>query len=485
MVLFKKRENLKFNINLINKDVKTLKNSGYENNKDQILYILMRNFSEFKYVNESLKNDRNFLLDVVKTRGLCLKYFNLEFRDDEEIVSAAIISNRLAFAYVSDRLKNKLDIALIAVKSGDRQIYKYLGKKIRSERIIYETALTTGKSFSLQYAPDDIKNDPKYIMASESLQFASDKFKDDDEFVIEMLKINPYNLQFVSNRLKNCESVVKLIFEEKYEKYYIMPQSDREFIFDKYAGEIIKSNKKFIEKYISNEVMKKMYLKNAVDVIEIQKNLTNYIKLDGKYLAYANMEEQDNENVVSEAVKTNIESLKYASERIRNDEVFIRQLLEKDGNFLLYSGKKILNKRENYIIALNNTEWSDEIAELWKESEIFDANDIEMFKIILPKCDFFFEFAGKKLKSDKEFCKFVLSLDGYLLSHCSTKIKDDKEFVLLAVRTAKYEVNDYEDSPLRFASKRLKDDIEVVKEAIKHNKNAVRYASERVVKLLK
>ena len=82
------------------------------------------------------------------------------------------------------------------------------------------------------------------------------------------------------------------------------------------------------------------------------------------------------------------------------------------------------------------------------------------------------DFASFEMRDDKDVVLEAVSKNRYALFYASERLRDDKEVVLEAVR--------YNENALDYASERLKDDKDVVLGAVKDFGNALFYASERL-----
>lgn len=82
------------------------------------------------------------------------------------------------------------------------------------------------------------------------------------------------------------------------------------------------------------------------------------------------------------------------------------------------------------------------------------------------------QFASDRLKNDKEIVLEAVKANGYALQFASDELKSDKEIVLKAVKESGY--------ALKYASDELKNDIEIVLEAVKENGYALKYASDEL-----
>lgn len=83
--------------------------------------VKLRGFA-FINIREDLKNDREIILAALSNSGAIIEYLSPEFQDDEEIVISALKKSGYFIRYASDRLKSNKDIVLLAIKNDPKSI---------------------------------------------------------------------------------------------------------------------------------------------------------------------------------------------------------------------------------------------------------------------------------------------------------------------------------------------------------------------------
>jgi hypothetical protein len=137
--------------------------------KELVLEISKQGKSFFRHNNVKLldflsielKNDKEVVLDMVKTNGNNLEFAKESFKDDKEIVLVAVKSTAKSFQYASDRLRD------------DKEIVNYI----------------------LEYSPPLI-------------EYASRRFRNDKELVIDLLKIDKTIISKIDAELKGDTEVL-------------------------------------------------------------------------------------------------------------------------------------------------------------------------------------------------------------------------------------------------------------------------------------
>lgn len=70
----------------------------------------------FRFVPDSLKEDREFCLAAVRHNGMALHFVSDPLKDDPELCLAAVQNNGCALQYVSDSLGDNLELCLVSVQ---------------------------------------------------------------------------------------------------------------------------------------------------------------------------------------------------------------------------------------------------------------------------------------------------------------------------------------------------------------------------------
>jgi Domain of unknown function (DUF4116) len=97
---------------------------------------------------ESIRSDREVVLEAVKVHGTALQYASIELRNDREVVLAAVNTR---YPWVMDR--------------GDPlHSYRYASEALRNDPEIAMAAVKNNGCV-LEYLPDSFRNDPKYVEA--------------------------------------------------------------------------------------------------------------------------------------------------------------------------------------------------------------------------------------------------------------------------------------------------------------------------------
>lgn len=191
---------------------------------------------------DELKDDKEFMMAVINKISWdsdVLQYASKRLKSDRELVFFAISKNPDFYIHISDNLKKNKDI-VVAILSKTRgvtssvvldaipkqmfndkdivtillqknigmgfQILSLIPKQMFHDRNILDLALNLSGE-ALNFAPDEIKNDPEVALKSisqsnYSFRYIGDKLKDDEEFMAKAMEIDRGFLSGASMRIK-------------------------------------------------------------------------------------------------------------------------------------------------------------------------------------------------------------------------------------------------------------------------------------------
>ena len=257
----------------------------------------------------------------------------------------------------------------------------------------------------LEHASEELKADKEVIMAalksgySLPYEHVSDALKTDRDYLLEIVSLDAYCLEFFSEELKQDEQIVLAAAKH-------FGDAALEFGADKF-----KTNKNII---------------------------TEAVKSSSKVLSFLAENEKNDKNLVITAVKHHGYALQYASEELRNDKDVVITAVGHNGNALQYASEELQNDKDMAMAALiNSTEAFEYVSERLQSDKEFilhaigqkdeDAVDDDLDSYISDNIP-------EKLKADKDFVLEMVKVNGMVLGCVSDELKVDKDVVMLAVK---------------------------------------------------
>lgn len=195
-------------------------------------------------MNKDTYIDRSLALDLVKETGVNLSILPSQYQDDKDIVLLAMKDRQDdCFDFASNNLKNDKPFVLSLIK-GKAIILQYVSETLKNDKeIVLESVLISPHTF--QYASSDLKDNPEFIKkligsVGTILRFASDNIKDNKEVVLAAVTSKGYSLKYASERLKNDYAIVWTAISENGNAY-------------QFASEQFQNNRDFVEKALIME----------------------------------------------------------------------------------------------------------------------------------------------------------------------------------------------------------------------------------------
>lgn len=173
--------------------------------RDAVLAYVSRKsiIDDFAFpVPESLRDDREVMLEVCRRNPRTLRLASPRLQDDEEIVFAALRQWReynapQQFEFASPRLRGDKDFILreiehsVSEDRGDLEWLKFAALSIKDEKELALAVLKRKLGYALVFLP-----------------YCSPALRDDKDIMLQFIEYSPDALEYCSDRLKACEEVV-------------------------------------------------------------------------------------------------------------------------------------------------------------------------------------------------------------------------------------------------------------------------------------
>ncbi len=331
-----------------------------------------------EYASGELQADRDVVLQAVRRSGNALKIASPQWQADPEVVQAACSNNRRAFEFASDQLKGDRSFVLQLVNHAGASL-EYASAELQNDEEVVKAAVSNN-GYSLQYASKALQDNKQVVLAAVSqapfaLRDASDRLKDDTDVVLYAISGNePYQIVFnsllsiASKRLQSNRTVaLAAVLKEPAEFFRLDPElkDDKQIVMaavsshksafrkasqrlqhdpdvvlaaskwkspepvqetfaeklSKYANELAREDKSLL--YPESSGLKGLDFNKLAD----NKKITTFIvSHKGEDLEGMTPQMRNDKDVVTAAYLQNPDSLKFASDDLKNDRAFIREL---------------------------------------------------------------------------------------------------------------------------------------------------------------
>ena len=227
-------------------------NDQLKNDSDFIMKAIKINPQALKFASEELRNNIDFLIEIVSFQPLALAFVPSKLQNNRKLVETAIEKDGWSILYASDELRNDLEIAMKAVKSSYTSVQCFTQEMCKRSEIFLEACKEKGSEIIFDYASDNLKKD--------NLLF------------FDLIKVNPFTLEYFCSQFKDNEQ--KILYALDYDISVFRFASsrllnDKEFVIK--ALKQAKNNEKFIFDLISNRLKEDLeiiliFLVNGIDI---------------------------------------------------------------------------------------------------------------------------------------------------------------------------------------------------------------------------
>jgi len=280
--------------------------------KNKAIGDINKNAYSFHIFYSHFADDYEIALTAIKKDPSMLKYTSKRLRNTKQFVLEAVICDGNLLEFVSDELKNDIDVVTATVffvlqktrahlKQTIWAIY-FIGESIKNNKQIAMLLLELDPA-SISYMSEDILKDPEINAAIQKRDPPlTDTLITDKEALLEHIAINPLNYRYGSPELRADKEVLFAAL-----KTWVMPV----------PGSYNYKNHLF---------------KHIPDSLLYDKNIAiTALKCDGDGLSYFQHFNNDPEVVlVAIAATSDIYILKYASAELINDRDFILKAVLKN-----------------------------------------------------------------------------------------------------------------------------------------------------------
>lgn len=277
----------------VKKNGKALKYAkDFIDDREIVLTAVKKNGIAIKMSSDRLKGDKEVVLAAVRQNGFALMHSHM--RHNKDVVLAAVRQNGNALEYATDTLKRDVSISIAAVSKNGRALR--FSKCTNNPTVVMEAVEQDGSALVYSSLRNNKKIAECAIKTYSIVHLLSYKIQNDYEFILNAVKIHPYNFFNASEKLRNDRRIA----------IAAVSAFGRSL---EYASEFLRDDYEVVEKAVENSGFALKYaskrLKNNKDIVLAA------VKQNGLALQYASDILQENFGIVLAAVRQNGYALKY------------------------------------------------------------------------------------------------------------------------------------------------------------------------------
>jgi hypothetical protein len=210
--------------------IKKVKKTGYDlrdldetfrDNEEVVLAAIENDMYAFGFASDRLKDDEKFFLKALKVRrGDVIQFASERIRNDKKCATKAVKSSWTSYNLIGDDLKADRELLELALDSNSNIFsndtpLETCAAIFKSDKEIVKKAIKNW-AFALRCASDELRGDRELVMIAVSdiggaLEYASDNLKNDKEIVLKAVSLDPDALEFASEKMKKDKDVLRVI----------------------------------------------------------------------------------------------------------------------------------------------------------------------------------------------------------------------------------------------------------------------------------
>ena len=184
---------------------------SWRNNREIVLAAVQQDGTALEYASDIHKNDKDIVLVAVQNTGSGLKYAAEALKDDEEFILEAITKDRCAFRYASERLKGDNDFVLAAIQKDGRAL-EYAAEALRDDFSTVRKAVENDGE-ALEHASKRLRRDRLIVRyairnTGRALLWASNSLRNDKETVLTAIQEYGMAIIFASRGLRDDPEIL-------------------------------------------------------------------------------------------------------------------------------------------------------------------------------------------------------------------------------------------------------------------------------------
>lgn len=172
--------------------------------RDVAFSLIRKNHENLSYMNETIRDDDDIVRFAVSKRGGLLYHASDRLKDDRDIVRVAVTNDPTSISNASMRLKNDIELGRYAVSKSGKAFY-YLSEELRGNKEIALIAVEDPEALAIKYVSDRLKNDIDVAVTAvrangKAIEYCSIENRSEHAVISEAIKHSPELIKHASRR---------------------------------------------------------------------------------------------------------------------------------------------------------------------------------------------------------------------------------------------------------------------------------------------
>lgn len=196
-----------------------LKQAVKFNNDKEIVSAALKHGAYFiEFAGNELKNDREFMFAAIQSGSMhALVCMGDTLKNDKDAMLALVRQNGPALKHVGDQLKKDADVVSAAIEH-EFWVRCYASPEILNDKKVL-LAILKHSPWELMRISKEIRDDKEFMLAlvkqnGPSILRDMNQLRDDKEFMLTIVKLDPWALEYASFRLRRDPDVIAAAAEK-------------------------------------------------------------------------------------------------------------------------------------------------------------------------------------------------------------------------------------------------------------------------------
>lgn len=177
-----------------------------------VMELVRRDGRTIGFLDQSFRNEREFVVAAVSTYGIAIMYANESYRADIPVCRLALKSSGRLLKFMTIEVQKDIECVMNAVRSYGLSLRNVDVQHRKQEHVVLAAVHQNGDA--LQFASSTLRNNAEIVLMAVkqnglSLRYAGLECRNDETIVLEAVINNGEALEFASPRLQNVTKVAK------------------------------------------------------------------------------------------------------------------------------------------------------------------------------------------------------------------------------------------------------------------------------------
>jgi len=419
-----------------------------------------------RLADKALLSESSLVVNACRTCGFAISYAPDGIRNQRDVILDAVKSEPFALQYVTDQSVFEDEHVCITACRTDPDAITFFGASLRGKgKLMYYLVVLC--LVSLKHATDSLKRDVKFlervIMARES---------EIGHVPRDVLEENPHLYFCVENpyKKKHFRFVPQILFTDNRVFREAIHNAKRVRLENAECTKVLINDanvetpstvEEFVELALQHTGMNLEHL--PANLRDDESTVLTAVNSHGYALQFTPQDSplRKNMSICLRAVSNDFEAMEFCDSSLLTDKALVLQALKHDCSLLSVVHPSLRDDIDVLYSMLEEDPKS--VLEANREMLCAPENRVLLFRALRQNIHLFQEL-DENLRSDRQLALFVIDLDALMLEHMDESLRDDFEVVLLAVKS--------EALAVRYASERLFHTFQICFQVIQHKSSS-------------